>query len=77
MSDVLFVGKIGTNELRIEAANRFEKPFTLECNLDRRGSRVYLELPRSYQTVRGAKSAAARMLGSGLDWKAPAPIADI
>lgn len=77
MSDVLFVAKIGSDELRIEAANRFEKPFTLECNLDRRGSRVYLELPRSYQTVRGAKSAAARMLGSGLDWKPPAPIADV
>ncbi|WP_123724953.1 hypothetical protein [Pseudomonas protegens] len=74
MSDVLFVTKIGSDELRIEAANRFEKPFTLECNLDRRGSRVYLELPRGYQTVRGAKSAAARMFGGGLEWKAPAPI---
>lgn len=76
MSDVLFVAKIGSDELRIEATNRFDKPFTLDCNFEYRGSRVYLELPRSYQTVRGAKSAAARLFGGGLEWMAPAPITD-
>lgn len=71
MSDVLFVAKIGSDELRIEVANRFDTPFTLDCNLDRRGSPVYLELPRRYESVRAAKSAAARLLGGGLEWKAP------
>ncbi|CAD0264240.1 hypothetical protein DENIT_20129 [Pseudomonas veronii] len=54
MSDVLFVAKIGSDELRIEVANRFDRPFTLDCNLDRRGSPVYLELPRRYQMDRSA-----------------------
>jgi hypothetical protein len=70
MSEVLFVTNEGSaDELRIEVANRSVKPFTLECNHDRRGNRVYLELPRSYQTVKGAKSAAARIAGSGLEWR--------
>lgn len=76
MSNVLFVAKISNDELHIEVANRFDRPFTLGCNLDHRGSKAYLELPRRYQTVRGAKSAAARLLGGGLDWKAPAPISN-
>lgn len=74
MSTTLFVSKIGFDELRIEVSHRIDKPFTLECNLDRRGSSVYLELPRRYQTVRGAKSAAARIVGSGLEWKTPDPL---
>lgn len=73
MSEVLFVAKVGGNELRIEAANCFDRPFRLDCNLDYRGSPVYLELPRRYQTVRGAKSAAAKLLGSGLEWTDPEP----
>lgn len=72
MSEVLFVANEGcANELRIEVANRAVKPFTLECNYDRRGTRIFLELPRSYQTVQGAKLAAARIAGSGLEWSAP------
>jgi hypothetical protein len=75
VSDILFVAKVGRSELRIEAENRFMKPFTLECNLERNGSRAFLELPRSYQTVRGAKSAANRLFGGGLEWEAPTAVA--
>lgn len=71
MSDVMFVAAVGNDFLYIRVANRFDKPFTLDCNLDRRGSPVYLELPRHYQTIRGAKSAAARLFGGGLEWETP------
>ncbi|WP_020191007.1 hypothetical protein [Pseudomonas putida] len=73
MSDVMFVAAIGGDNLYIRVANRFDKPFTLDCNLDRRGSPAYLELPRHYQTLRGAKSAAAKLFGGGLEWRTPEP----
>ncbi|WP_223508768.1 MULTISPECIES: hypothetical protein [unclassified Pseudomonas] len=76
MSDVIFVAAIGRDELYIRVANRFDKPFTLDCNLDRRGSPAYLELPRHYQTLRGAKSAAAKLFGGGLEWETPEPVTD-
>ncbi len=71
MKDVLFIAAIGRDVLYIRVANRSDKPFTLDCNLDSRGSHAYLELPRHYQTLRGAKSAAAKLFGGGLEWKAP------
>ena len=74
MSDTLFVSGAGSDELRITVSNRFDKPFTLECNRDRRGSPIFMELPRLYQTVRGAKAAAAKLLGGGLEWKLAAPL---
>ncbi|MFJ3487086.1 hypothetical protein ACIPL1_27260 [Pseudomonas sp. NPDC090202] len=70
MERTLFTAQVGSDELRIEVGNRFDLPFTLDCNLQRNGSPVYLELPRRYQTVRAAKAAAARLLGAGLEWKA-------
>jgi len=73
MSDVMLVAAIGGDNLYIRVANRFDKPFTLDCTLDRRGSPAYLELPRHYQTLRGAKSAAAKLFGGGLEWRTPEP----
>jgi hypothetical protein len=69
MSTTLFTAEVGRDQLRIDVANRFDLPFTLDCNLQRNGSPAYLELPRRYQTVRAAKAAAARLLGAGLEWK--------
>lgn len=59
----------GTDQLRIEVANCADLAFVLECNLDHKGNRSFMELPRRYQTVRGAKQAAARLVGERLDWK--------
>lgn len=71
----LFVAevKVGglSRQLRIEVANRADLAFTLDCSLDNRGSPVYLELPRRYQTARGAKLAAARIVGEPLKWTQP------
>jgi hypothetical protein len=72
MSTTLFTAEVGRDQLRIDVANRFDRPFTLDCNLQRNGSPTYLELPRRYQTVRAAKAAAGRLLGAGLEWKSVA-----
>jgi hypothetical protein len=71
MSDLMFIASIGRDALYIRVANRSDKPFTLDCNLDRRGSHAYLELPRHYQTLRGTKAAAAKLFGGGLEWRVP------
>ena len=34
MNDVLFIAAIGRDALFIRVANRSDKPFTLDCNLD-------------------------------------------
>ena len=59
----------GTDQLRIEVDNTADLAFVLECNLDHKGNRSYMELPRRYQTLRGAKQAAARLVGERLEWK--------
>lgn len=59
----------GTAQLRIEVASTADLAFILDCNLDRKGNHTYMELPRRYQTVRGAKQAAARLIGERLEWK--------
>lgn len=70
MSKVLFTAQVDRNELRIEVANKVDLAFTLDCNRLRNGSPAYLELPRRYQTARGAKLAAARLIGEPLEWRA-------
>lgn len=45
-----------------------DRPFTLTCNLDGRGGLIFLELPRSYKSLNGAKIAASRLGGGGLEW---------
>lgn len=57
----------GRNQLCIEVANCADLPFTLDCNTDHKGNRAFMELPRRYQTLRGAK--AARLLGERPEWK--------
>jgi hypothetical protein len=57
--------------MRIEVANRADLAFTLTCDRARNGSMIWLELPRRYQTARGAKLAAARIVGEPLQWSAP------
>lgn len=74
MSKILFTAQDGRHQLYIEVANRFDLPFTLGCDLDHRGTPVYLELPRRYQTARAAKAAATRLLGAGLEWKSPVDV---
>lgn len=59
----------GTDQLRIEVANTEDLAFILDSNLDHKGNHTYMELPRRYQTVRGAKQAAARLVGERLEWK--------
>ena len=76
MSDsTLFIAQVMvgglTRMLRIKVGNRSDLAFTLECSLDGRGSPIYLELPRRYQTARGAKLAAARIVGEPLKWMQP------
>ena len=77
MSDrTLFVATVAypnamPRQLRIAVGNRADLPFTLDCDTDRRGSPYYLELPRRYQTARGAKLAAARIVGEPLTWTEP------
>ncbi|MFJ3685517.1 hypothetical protein [Pseudomonas sp. NPDC090208] len=65
----LFTAQVDSDELRIEVGNRTDLAFTLTCNLRRNGSPAFLELPRRYQTVRGAKLAAAKLMGERLEWK--------
>ncbi|NWA11975.1 hypothetical protein [Pseudomonas gingeri] len=72
-SKVLFTVQVGMNELRIELSNKADMAFTLDCNRTRTGSPAYLELPRRYQTARGAKLAAARLIGEPLDWVTALP----
>ncbi|VWC49533.1 hypothetical protein BLA13014_07603 [Burkholderia aenigmatica] len=43
----------------------------LDCGTRRNGDRHYLELPRGFKTARGARQAAALMLGERLTWRAP------
>ena len=68
MSQTLFTAKVGQDELRIEVANRMDRAFILDCNWTRSGSKAFLELPRHYQSARGAKLAAARLMGEPLEW---------
>ncbi|QIB09012.1 hypothetical protein GZ982_30150 (plasmid) [Pseudomonas fluorescens] len=70
MSQVLFTAKVGINEMRIEAVNSSHKGIVLTCNTGYKGDMAWLELPRRYDTVRGAKLAAARIVGEPLDWGA-------
>lgn len=58
-------------QFRIELNAQSLLPFTLECGRDRRGTRHFLELPRSYKTARGAKLAAAKIFGEPLVWTEP------
>lgn len=60
-----------TRKLRIEVSNRRDLAFTLDCELDYRGSPMYLELPRSYQTALGARRAARWLIGEPLVWREP------
>ncbi|HHN0562624.1 TPA: hypothetical protein ACRN02_006783 [Pseudomonas aeruginosa] len=64
----LYTARVGSDVLRIERTDRHDLPFTLDCNRLRNGSPAYLELPRNYKTERGAKLAAARIIGDGLVW---------
>lgn len=73
MSQTLFTAKFGLNELRIEVANKSDLAFTLTCNRTYQGSMAWLELPRSYQTARGAKLAAARIIGEPVQWITATP----
>ena len=59
----------GRNQLCIEVANCADLAFFLDCDTDHKGNRFFMELPRRYQTLRGAKQAAARLLGERPDWK--------
>ena len=70
MSQTLFTALFGLNELRIEVANKADLAFTLTCNRTRTGNMAWMELPRSYQTARGAKLAAARIVGEPVQWNA-------
>lgn len=67
----------GSNQLCIDVANCADLAFTLDCNTDHKGNRAFMELPRRYQTVRGAKQAAARLMGEPLDWKETAEWAEL
>jgi hypothetical protein len=68
----LFVAKVEAQglgaELRILVDNGLDLPFTLEGDSDYRGTAYFMELPRNYQTARGAKLAAARIYGAPLKW---------
>ena len=59
----------GRNQLCIEVANCADSAFILDCDTDHRGNRSFMELPRRYQTLRGAKQAAARLIGERPDWQ--------
>lgn len=59
-------------EIRIEVSISKTLPFVLECDTDHRGNRLYMELPRSYSTLAGAKIAAANFVGDRLIWLEPA-----
>lgn len=69
MSRTLFTTQVGRAQMRIEVANRADLAFTLTCDRERNGSMIWLELPRNYQTARGAKLAAARIVGEPLQWE--------
>lgn len=58
-------------DLRIEVANRPDLAFTLACNDNRRGSPALSELPRRFQTLRGAQQSARLLIGEKIDWKDP------
>jgi hypothetical protein len=66
----LFTATEGCNQLRIELHNRSHLPFTLTCSTRHNGSPAWLELPRRYASARGAKLAAASIIGSGIKWHA-------
>ncbi|WP_395593104.1 hypothetical protein AB4P93_00365 (plasmid) [Pseudomonas sp. B26140] len=71
MSQTLFTAQLGRGQMRIEVANRRDLAFILTCDTDRKGSMYWLELPRRYQTARGAKLAAARIVGEPVKWQTP------
>ena len=62
-------------QMRIEVSIS-KLPFVLECDTDRRGTRLYLQLPRSYRTLAGAKVAASKFAGESLLWLEPIKQAD-
>lgn len=57
--------------LRIEANASGVGTALLDCNTERIGSRIFIELPRGFRTVRGARQAAALMTGERLAWREP------
>lgn len=58
-------------DLRIEMDNRPDLAFTLVCNDNRRGSPALSELPRRFQTLRGAQQSARLLIGEKIDWQDP------
>jgi len=64
----VFTAQVGRHQLRIEHRNLMSRPFVLDGSTDRKGTAVFMELPRSYETLRGAKQAASRLMGERLEW---------
>ncbi|WP_153785375.1 hypothetical protein [Pseudomonas sp. EMN2] len=72
---VLFTAAGGCKQLRIELNGRVDGlPFTLDCSRLLNGSPAWLELPRRYASVLGAKQGAARLIGGGVQWQAVEPV---
>lgn len=68
---VLFTAAEGGQQLRIELNGRGDGlPYTLDCSRRLNGSPAWLELPRRYASERGAKLAASRLIGAGVQWEA-------
>lgn len=71
VKSVLYTANHGSDQLRIELNEPGSgNPITLNCNVRYNGNPAWLELPRQYASVRGAKQAAARLVGGGLRWEA-------
>lgn len=69
MSQTLFTAKAGLNEMHIVLDVRCAKRFELNCNFSRDGRRAWGELPRRYDTLKGARLGAARIAGQPLAWE--------
>jgi len=57
------------HQLYIERRLSIDDRYYLDCSSDYKGSKHYLELPRGYKTLRGAKQAAALLIGEKLQWE--------
>ncbi len=61
----------GDHSLRIEANASRVDTVLLDCDAGRTGSRIFIELPHGFRTVRYARQAAALMTGERLTWREP------
>lgn len=63
-------------ELWIEGGHGGVHPFALDCGWDGKGGKQFIELPRYFSSLRGAKHSAALLTGEKLIWTVPGNTAE-